>query len=64
MNQLNNYQNQINKQMKTSYLKISLTLLAFVAMLGVVHGQDALWQLDFEKEIVFNQNTDTGILLG
>ncbi len=26
-------------------------------------AQDALWQLDFDKEIVFNQNTEAGILL-
>lgn len=38
-------------------------LLAFVIMTGTTQAQDALWQLDFEKEIVFNQNTDAGILL-
>lgn len=48
--------------MKTPNLKLNLLLLA-ILMSGVTFGQDALWQLDFDKEIVWNQNTDTGILL-
>jgi len=49
--------------MKTFYLKLSLLLLTIVIMSSIAQAQDALWQLDFEKEIVFNQNTDAGILL-
>ncbi|MEQ6119398.1 PQQ-binding-like beta-propeller repeat protein [Reichenbachiella sp. MALMAid0571] len=49
--------------MKTSYLKLSLLLLTIVIMSSMAQAQDALWQLDFDKEIVFNQNTDAGILL-
>jgi hypothetical protein len=49
--------------MKNSNLKTMVMLLAFVIMAGTTQAQDALWQLDFEKEIVFNENTDSGILL-
>lgn len=49
--------------MKTSYLKRTSLLLTIILISGVTLAQDALWQLDFEKEIVWNQNTDTGILL-
>lgn len=49
--------------MKNSYLKTTVMLLALVIMSGMTNAQDALWQLDFERQIVFNQNTDAGILL-
>ena len=49
--------------MKNSYLKTTVMLLALVIISGMTNAQDALWQLDFEKQIVFNQNTDAGILL-
>lgn len=49
--------------MKTSYLKRTSLLLTIILISGVTLAQDALWQLDFDKEIVWNQNTDTGILL-
>ncbi|MFY0651922.1 MAG: PQQ-binding-like beta-propeller repeat protein [Cyclobacteriaceae bacterium] len=49
--------------MKTSYLKLSVVALVITLMSGLANAQDAMWQLDFEKEIVFNENTDTGILL-
>jgi outer membrane protein assembly factor BamB len=49
--------------MKNSNLKTMVMLLAFVIMTATTQAQDALWQLDFEREIVFNENTDSGILL-
>ncbi len=47
--------------------KLFIQLTALIGLLLLfsynTNAQDALWQLDFEKEIVFNQNTEAGILL-
>ena len=49
--------------MKAKYTKLLTLILIVGLMSGYATAQDALWQLDFEKEIVYNENTDTGILL-
>ncbi len=49
--------------MKTSYFKHSLMLLTLAMMSWVCQAQDALWQLDFDREIVWNKSTESGILL-
>ncbi len=42
--------------------KLTLLSLLLVAA-GMAKAQDALWQLDFEKEIAWNSFTESGILL-
>lgn len=49
--------------MKMYSLKYGILLLCTLAISGTSQGQDALWQLDFEKEIAWNQITESGILL-
>jgi len=49
--------------MKSYWLKIGAVLLISQLVSSTGLSQDALWQLDFEKEIVWNQSTESGILL-
>lgn len=49
--------------MKTYSLKYGIFLVGVLMYCGSLNAQDAMWQLDFEKEIVWNQSTEAGILL-
>lgn len=49
--------------MKIIKLKTRWVLFLSLLMVQFTQAQDALWQLDFEKEIVYNKITNTGILL-
>lgn len=44
--------------------KLKLTMLALILLIsGAAHAQDALWQLNFDREIEWNMVTESGILL-
>ena len=47
--------------MMRNYKLTLLTLIFFVS--GLANAQDALWQLDFDKEVEWNMVTESGILL-
>lgn len=49
--------------MKMYSLKYGILFVCILGILGSIRAQDALWQLDFEKEIAWNQITESGILL-
>ncbi|UXX79719.1 PQQ-binding-like beta-propeller repeat protein [Reichenbachiella carrageenanivorans] len=49
--------------MKTYSLKYGILLFGLLLISGVSRAQDALWQLDFDKEIAWNKITESGILL-
>ncbi|MEP2025141.1 MAG: PQQ-binding-like beta-propeller repeat protein [Reichenbachiella sp.] len=49
--------------MKTYSLKYGILVVCLLTFMGSLRAQDALWQLDFEKEIAWNKITDSGILL-
>ncbi|WP_420582226.1 PQQ-binding-like beta-propeller repeat protein [Reichenbachiella sp.] len=49
--------------MKHYSLKYGILVACILCIMGNAQAQDALWQLDFEKEIVWNKVTDSGILL-
>ena len=42
---------------------MTVTSVFMVLVLGYVNAQEALWQLDFEKEVEWTKITDAGILL-
>ena len=49
--------------MKSYSLKTGILLGCLLMIIGSTRAQDALWQLDFDKEIAWNKITDSGILL-
>jgi outer membrane protein assembly factor BamB len=63
VNSLSQEKQSKTTDMKKRKLKYGLAFLMAILYFGQAQAQDAMWQLDFEKEILYNKITESGILL-